>query len=46
MCRECERLWQAYQRATTEHLALLARLRAPEKSQAESLLREVSAAEH
>jgi hypothetical protein len=48
MCLECERLWRDYQRATTEYLHLLAKLRAvaaPGNQQAETLLREVSAAE-
>ena len=49
LCRDCERLWQSYQRATTEHLSLLSRLRIAsalsDKTLAEALLREVSAAE-
>ena len=46
MCRDCERLWQAYQRATTESLALLSRLRrGSDQEPAESLIREINTAE-
>jgi hypothetical protein len=49
MCRDCERLWQAYQRATAEHLSLLNRLRLAsaltDRTLAEALIQEVSAAE-
>src|SRR5262249_19808401 len=46
-CLDCERLWRAYQRATTEHLRLLSQLRRSDvdRERAETLLREVSAAE-
>ena len=49
ICRDCERLWQAYQRATNEHLRLLSEAHhsiSPLTPQdAERLIDQVSAAE-
>jgi len=49
ICRDCESLWQAYQRATNEHLRLLSELYHSTSpltpQQAERLINQVNSAE-
>jgi hypothetical protein len=50
LCPECERMWQACQRATNEHLRLLSVLNQAstqlDRHRAELLIQQVSAAEY
>jgi hypothetical protein len=44
ICRECERLWQTYQRVTNEHLRLVATLSLPTQNP-EGLIQKINDAE-
>jgi hypothetical protein len=45
VCLDCERLWRAYQRASTEHFHLIHELNRNNLPQTEALLRQISTAE-